>query len=98
ALAEVTVEGSPARADDLALLELLAGTHLEGLRTAVADTEVLASTDDTAQVRTVLTQGAHERTSAGVTERVAAQEPRCVVLGLRVVGSGWAVVHVSPCQ
>lgn len=98
ALAAVTLEGSPAREDDLALLESLGETRLTALRTTVADAEVLAASEQTAQVQAVLTQGAHERTSAGTTEQVPAQQPRCVVLALRLDGPGWAVERVSPCD
>ena len=98
ALATVTAAGSPARSDDLALLGSLGQTRLSGLRTTVADTEVLAATERTAQVQAVLTQGAHERTSSGSSEQVPAQEPRCVVLALRLDGPDWAVEHVSSCE
>lgn len=98
ALADVTVEGSPARADDLALLDSLEGIQLSGLHTAVGDTAVVEATDTAAQVQAVLTQGEHERTSAGATETVPAQEPRCVVLTLRLDGPQWAVERVSDCS
>jgi hypothetical protein len=97
ALAAVTVEGSPARADDAALLAALGDTQLSGLQTAVADVAVLEATETAAQVRAVLAQGAHERTSGGATETVPAQQPRCVVLQLRLDGPRWAVERVSAC-
>lgn len=97
ALAAVTAPDSPARAEDLALLESLQHTELTGLRTEVSDARVVQAEAGAAQVQAVLTQGAHERTSAGVTTEVAAQEPRCVVLALLLDGPVWAVERVSPC-
>lgn len=97
-LAAVTAPGSPARTDDLALLESLQDTKLAGLRTEVSDARVVLAEQHAAQVQAVLSQGAHERTSAGGTTEVAAQEPRCVVLELLLDGAGWTVEQVSPCE
>lgn len=100
ALGEVTAPGSPARAEDEDLLgELVASrTSLDGLRTEISETQVLSTTTDAALVRTVLSQDAYRRTTAGVTEQVDAQQPRCVVLELTLHEHAWRVVSVSPCS
>jgi len=101
ALDAVTAPGSPARADDRALLEQLVsdGTSITGLHTAVSGTEPLTVSADAASVRTSLTQAAHQRTTAGATEHVAARTPRCVVLELTLADDdAWVVESVSPCE
>lgn len=97
ALAAVTAPDSPARADDLTLLESLGETELVGLRTDVSEAQVVQAGQQSARVQAVLTQGAHERTSADGTTEVAAQQPRCVVLELLLDGPQWTVEQVSPC-
>jgi hypothetical protein len=100
ALDSVTAPGSPARAEDRALLERLASerTSIAGLHTAVSGTQVLTVSEDAASVQTSLTQAAHRRTTAGATQQVAAQQPRCVVLELTLTDDAWVVESVSPCE
>lgn len=100
ALAALTAPGSPAREQDAALLASLAdaGTTLQGLRTEVAETEVVALDRSTATVRTVLTQQTHERLAGAVVQTVPNQPPRCVELALTRVEGSWVVAQTRDCD
>lgn len=104
ALAAVTVPGSPAAAQDAALLSDLAGTAtvVSELRTVVTGTEVVTRDGDRALVRTVLQQEPHLRhpgpQDPGATQDVPGQRARCVELSLLLADGEWRVQQTGPCS
>ncbi len=105
ALGALTVPGSPAQQDDLALLDDLEsdGATVSGLSTAVTEPVVVepAALEDgtrTATVQATLTQSGYERTRGSTTVHVEAAAPRCVRLELRLDEGQWLVETAARCS
>lgn len=98
-LAELTVSGSQARAQDEALLAELIGTDTEirGLSTAVSEVVVREESTDAGTVSVSLQQDSYERARAGTTEVVPAQAQRCVLLRLELRDERWQVSRAQSC-